>query len=458
MKRSLIEDLALFVPTISVKHTDDCRAQNSLKWITFSFAPLVLLICLSQRVRCEEWKTWRGPAGDNHALPNTEAPVSWDLKTGHNIAWRTAIPGRGHSTPIFVDDWIFLTTSEIEDGTQSVIKLEKESGKLIDQWTIHQGTLPRRIHPNNSHASPTPASDGNHLFVCFHSDDAIWATALTFDGQVLWKKKVSNYQPDAFQFGYGASPVIEEDLLIVAAEYDGRESGIYALALHNGEKVWSLPRPINLNFATPVVASIAGQRQLLLAGGDKLVSYDPLKGTVRWSADVGTEAICGTVAWDDRRILFSGGNPIAGTWCVSGDGKASKLWENNTMCYEQSLLTIKNYVFAIADNGVAHCWRTLDGVSMWKQRLFGGGISASPLLVNDKIYIATQSGTVYVIAASPERFDLVATNPSGQSIFATPVAIEDRLYFRTGIGFGGDRKEYLVAAGRIAPQNPLNEK
>ena len=84
--------------------------------------------------------------------------------------------------------------------------------------------------------------------------------------------------------------------------------------------------------------------------------------------------------------------------------------------------------------------------------------AASPLLVNDKIYIATQSGTVYVIAASPERFDLVATNPSGQSIFATPVAIEDRLYFRTGIGYGGDRKEYLVAAGRNAPQNPSNEK
>ena len=164
---------------------------------------------------------------------------------------------------------------------------------------------------------------------------------------------------------------------------------------------------------------------------------------------MGTEAICGTIAWDDRRIMFSGGNPIAGTWCVSGDGKASKLWENNVMCYEQSLLAIKNYVFAVADNGVAHCWRTLDGVSMWRQRLFGGSISASPLLVNNRIYIASQSGTIYVIAASPDRFDLLAENPSGQSIFATPVAIGDRIYFRTGVGFGSDRQEYLVAAGQI---------
>lgn len=423
--------------------------------------PVFKLLCLltlmngliDHACQGEEWRTWRGPTGNNHASPKTDAPLSWDLKSGHNIAWKTAIPGRGHSTPIFVNDWIFLTTAEKETQTQSVLKIEKESGKLLDQWMIHQGTLPNRIHPNNSHASPTPVSDGTHLYVCFYTDNAIWATALTFDGQILWKKRVGTYKPAAFQFGYGASPLIEEDLLIVAAEFDGAESGLYGLALHNGEQVWKLRRPENLNFATPIVASIAGQRQLLLAGSNELTSYDPLKGTVRWKADVGTEAICGTVAWDDRRILFSGGNPIAGTWCVNGDGKASLLWENNVMCYEQSLLTIKNHVFAIADNGVAHCWRTLDGVSMWKQRLFGGGVSASPLLVKDRIYIATQSGTIYVIAASPERFDLLSENPSGQSIFASPVALEDRLYFRTGLGFGSERQEFLVASGRITAKS-----
>jgi len=403
----------------------------------------------------DEWRSWRGPNGDNHASQRTDAPLRWDLKTGHNIAWRTAIPGRGHSTPIFVGEWIFLTTADADKQTQSVLKIEKESGKLLDQWVIHRGTLPARIHPNNSHASPTPVSDGTNLYVCFHTGDAIWASAITFDGQILWKKKVSTYKPTAFQFGYGASPLIEDDLLIIAAEYDGSESGLYALALHNGERAWKLPRPANLNFATPIVASIAGQRQLLLAGADQLVSYDPIKGTIRWTADVGTEAICGTVVWDDRRILFSGGNPIAGTWCVTGDGKASKLWENNVMCYEQSLLTIKNHAFAISDNGIAHCWRTLDGVSKWKERLFGGGISASPLLVDDRIYVATQSGTIFVIAASPDRFDLLAENSSGESIFASPVALEDRLYFRTGIGFGDERKEFLVATGRLAAKNGI---
>jgi hypothetical protein len=82
--------------------------------------------------------------------------------------------------------------------------------------------------------------------------------------------------------------------------------------------------------------------------------------------------------------------------------------------------------------------------------LFGGPISASPLLARNRLYIASQSGTIYVIAASPDRFDLLAENPSGDSIFATPVAIDDRLYFRTGVGLGPQRQEYLVAVGRVS--------
>jgi hypothetical protein len=119
------------------------------------------------------------------------------------------------------------------------------------------------------------------------------------------------------------------------------------------------------------------------------------------------------------------------------------------MCYEQSLLAVKNFVFAVADNGVAYCWRTSDGGETWKKRLFAGAISASPLLVSDRIYVASQAGSVYVIAALPDRFDLLAENATGDSIFASPVAVDDRLYIRTGVGLGTDRQEYLIATGRV---------
>lgn len=416
---------------------------------------LGLLVCAIQpgQARAENWPGWRGPNGDNHAAADTDAPIRWDTKSGANVAWKTAIPGRGHSSPVVIDDSIFLTTAEADKETQSLLKLDRKSGRLMDQWVLHRGTLPTRIHSNNSHASPTPVYDGEHLFVCFYTDDAIWLTAMTTSGQEVWKNRVCEFKPSAFEFGYGASPLVEDDLVIVAAEYDGRDSGIYALNRRTGKQVWKITRPQNLNFASPVVATITGQRQLLLAGADTISAFDPQSGRELWTVDASTEAICGTIVWDGRRILVSGGNPVPGTWCVSGDGSQAQLWDNRVMCYEQSLLTIKNYVFAVADNGVAYCWRTRDGGEMWKKRLFAGPISASPLLVGDRIYIASQSGTVYVISASPNRFDLLAENRTGDSMFASPVAVDDRLYLRCAVGFGNDRQEYLVAIGQVTLPN-----
>ncbi|MFK8113224.1 MAG: PQQ-binding-like beta-propeller repeat protein [Rubripirellula sp.] len=397
----------------------------------------------------EDWPCWRGPNGTNHAPADTDAPIRWDLKSGVNIVWKTAIPGRGHSSPVVIEDSIFLTTCEQDKQSQSLLKIDRDSGRLRDQWVLHRGTLPGRIHPNNSHASPTPAFNGEMLLVVFYTDDSIWLTAMTTSGREVWKTRVCEFKPSVFEFGYGASPLIVDDLVIVAAEYDGAGSGLYALDVSTGKMVWKVPRPSNLNFASPIAATIAGQQQILIAGADMITSYDPPTGRVLWNVNTSTEAICGTVVWDGRKVMVSGGNPVAGTWCVSGDGTEVELWQNRVMCYEQSLLAVKNFVFAVADNGVAHCWRTRDGGEMWKKRLFAGRVSSSPLLANGRLYVASEAGTVYVIAALPDRFDLLAENPTGDSIFATPVAVDDRIYIRTAVGNGEDRQEYLIASGRV---------
>jgi len=395
-----------------------------------------------------DWPCWRGPTGDNHAPRGNNTPLRWNLETGENVIWKTPVPGRGHSTPVLVGDAIFLTTADADDQTQSLLKFDRDRGRLIDRWVLHQGTLPATIHPNNSHASPTPAFDGENLIVAFQTDDAIWVTAISPGGREEWKRRVADFEPQVFQFGYGASPLVVDNLVVIAAEYNGPDSGLYALDLRTGKTVWKVDRPSNLNFASPIAATIAGQQQIMLAGAEQICAYDPPTGKLLWRVDSATEAICGTVVWDGRHVLISGGNPDRGTWCVRGDGTELELWRNNVGCYEQSLLAIKNYVFAAADNGIAYCWKTRDGTEMWRKRLFSGPISASPLLSADRLYIASQSGTVYVIAASPNRFELLAENPSGDSIFASPVAIDHRLYLRTGVGRGPGRQEYLVAIGK----------
>lgn len=395
----------------------------------------------------DDWPCWRGAGGDNHASSSTHVPSHWDLAAGENIVWKTPLAGRGHSSPIVVGDAIFLTTADATEQTQSLVKLDRRSGRMLHQWVIHRGRLPERIHNHNSYASPTPAFDGKNIIVVFHQTDSIVATAMTPDGEQVWQTRVGEFLPERFQFGYGASPLVFGQLVIVASEYDGKDSGLYALDTQSGKQVWKAPRKRNLNFASPILATIAGQPSVLLAGAESLTSYDPTSGKPQWSVDTTTEAICGTCVWDGNRVLVSGGNPENGTWCVEGGSASRLLWDNPVKCYEQSLLTIDGYVFGFADTGVVYCWRTSDGQEMWRSRLGGGGVSSSPLLVDGRLIMADEGGTVYVVAADPKRFELLAEVRTGDSIFASPVAIDNRLLIRTAVNENGNRQEYLIAIG-----------
>ena len=60
----------------------------------------------------DNWAQWRGPDGLG-VSPSAAYPDEW--APDKNIAWKTPVPGRGHSSPIVWKDRIFLTTS-IEGG------------------------------------------------------------------------------------------------------------------------------------------------------------------------------------------------------------------------------------------------------------------------------------------------------------------------------------------------------
>ena len=117
--------------------------------------PILTILCFATLLmmpgvgHADDWPGWRGPEGNNHAPKNTDVPLRWDVESGSNIVWKTAIPGRGHSSPVVVKDAIFLTTAETEKQTQSLLKFDRESGRLIDQWELHRGKVAR----GNAHGS-----------------------------------------------------------------------------------------------------------------------------------------------------------------------------------------------------------------------------------------------------------------------------------------------------------------
>ena len=110
------------------------------------------------------------------------------------------------------------------------------------------------------------------------------------------------------------------------------------------------------------------------------------------------------------------------------------------------MLMAGGFVYAVADNGIAYCWRGSDGEQMWRKRL-KGPFSCSPLLIGDRIYLTNESGKTYVFRATPKKSDLIVENQLGTSCFSTPAPSRGRLYHLFARGDGDTRQEYLAAIG-----------
>ena len=385
-----------------------------------------------------QWWRWRGPQGTNHADADAKAPLKLD---SNSLVWSAAIPGRGHSTPIVVEDTLYMTTADKSAGTQSALAIGRD-GQAKWIQTIHRGGLPAENHPKNTEASPSMAFDGESLFASFYNSGSVYLTSLTTSGKTIWQKEVGGYQPNQYKYGYAASPLLYGNSVIVVGDYDG-PGFLAALDRRSGETIWKIRRPGRLSFSSPIVANVAGREQLLLSGADMVASYDPKTGNQIWKVDDATTmATCGTMVWDEKRVFASGGYPKPETVCI--DAASGKLlWSNNIKCYEQSMLAHGGYIYAVADNSIAFCWRATDGQTMWKQRL-GGKYSSSPLLVGNTIYVFNESGDGFAFAANPQRFEGLMKTKVADEVFASPVVVDDTLYLRVANN-RGRRQETLLA-------------
>ncbi|MFP6907549.1 MAG: PQQ-binding-like beta-propeller repeat protein [Verrucomicrobiota bacterium] len=389
----------------------------------------------------DDWPWWRGFTRDGTAAPGQEVPTTWS-ETEH-IIWKVDVPGRGHASPTLVGDRVFLATGDREAGTQSVVAFNRANGKQLWQQTVNTGGLPAKIHNKNTHASGTVACDGRRVFCAFYNNQGIQVAALSTAGKPIWSKRAGDFNPQKYAFGYGASPIIYRDWVLVASDYE-KGGFLAALDRNSGATAWKIQRDAMTNYATPMVAHIDGRDQVLLGGNESVYAYDPTNGEQLWRAPGPSLATCGTLVTDGDLVFTSGGYPQKFTVCVK-DGR--EVWRNNQKAYEQSMLVHEGHLYMLNDNGIAYCWKTSDGKEQWRERL-GGPVSASPVRVGDLIYQANEKGSTFVFKADPSGFQLVAENKLGDDSFATQSICGNRIYTRVGYRAGGTRREMLVCIGK----------
>lgn len=430
MKCARVFVVGLVLVTASTVSVAVAQTQSTLEVASETSAP-----------ESNDWLTWRGPNGDGIAID--QAPVTqWDKES--NVVWKAEVPGRGHSSPTIVGNRIYLTTASISDGTQSALCYDRVTGKLLWNRVVHEGGLTSKIHGNNSRASHTVASDGTHVFCLFVNGGQVFLTKFDLDGERIWQKSIGEFQSD-FRFGAGASPIIWNSRLYVASECS-RDSFVMALDLENGKPIWRTDRAKRTSYSTPVIAHVAGRDQLLLSGANTVKGYDPENGKELWSVPTEWAVSCATMVWKDDLVFASGGFPDPQTLAIKADGSAKVVWENRVKCYEQSLLVHDGCVYGLSDNGICYCWDAETGKENWKQRM-KRKVSASPVLAGGHLYFTTEDGSCYVVKPNPKQCDIVSENDLGDSAFATPTFVDDKIYTRVGVREGGKLQEYLYCLG-----------
>ncbi len=402
-----------------------------------------------------DWPRWRGPSGNGIVDPANQVPLTWS--ESENVAWKVKLPGRGHSSPIITGGLIFLTAADQQEQSQAVLCHDQKTGEQKWAKVVNQGGFPGKIHPKNTHASPSVAVAGNRVLAVFNHHNAVHATCLDFQGNQVWQQKIGDYQSN-YPFGYGSSPIAVGDLFIVSNE-NKIGSAIVALDVESGEQRWKIDRKLpagyktvnglKTSYSTPVVADLGGVMQMLISGGNRVASYNPLTGQELWKCPASWDVTCGTMVWDEfsNNVIASGGYPTQETIAVKADGSGTKAWSKPVKCYEQSLIVVDGFVYGQSERGVIYCWSAADGSLQWRER-FEGPESASPVAIGEHIFFTSEKGNTLVIKANPKKFEKVGVNQLGDSTFASMAICEGRIYTRVAKKENGQLQEYLYCLAK----------
>lgn len=393
----------------------------------FSFVVSMLLL-MSYSAFAEEWPGWRGPRGDGIS-GEKNIPVRWS-KTD-NVAWKVAIPGKGHSSPIVWKDRIFVTTCLEADQKRVLLCLDRRDGKTIWEKVVVTAKLEQK-HKLNSFASSTPVTDGRYVWVSFLEYPDMQVACYDYDGNLVWMKSPGKFNS---KHGFCSSPILHKDMVILNGDQDA-EAYIVALDKNTGLERWRADRPNRTrSYCTPIIIEHAGRKQLVLSGSLCVASYDPDTGKQIWLIDGPTEQFVASLVYLNDILFMTCGFPTYHIMGIRPDGqgnvtKSHVLWHSTqAQAYVPSPIAHDQYFFMVNDNGIASCWEAATGKMLWKERL-GKHHSASPVLAEGRAYFLDDDGNMFVLEASKD-FKVISRNALEEESYASPAISQGQVFVRT---------------------------
>lgn len=409
-----------------------------------------LLLCTNVSLAGATWPQFRGPSGDGLVTdPGSTEPLGLPIRWSEteNVAWKTAIPYQGWSTPVVMDGQIWLTAATPDGHDFFAICVDTATGEIRFNEKLFHADDPEPLgNPINGYASPTPVVEPGRVYIHFGSYGTACLDTKTFE--TLWTR---TDLPCRHYRGPGSSLVLFENLLILTM--DGVDiQYLVALDKMTGRTVWKTDRTADWNdldedgkprsegdlrkaYSTPLIVDVNGAKQMLTVGAKALYGYNPADGRELWK--VNTPAYSGAAM------------PIYGrglAYMVTGFGKTELLairpdgrgdvtdthvvWKTASMVPQTpSPVLVGDLFFMINDTGTVTCLEAATGKQIWRQRI-RGNYAASLLYADGNIYCFSREGRTTVFKAARE-YKAVGTNVLDSGFMASPAVTGKALILRT---------------------------
>jgi outer membrane protein assembly factor BamB len=259
------------------------------------------------------------------------------------------------------------------------------------------------------------------------------------DGKLLWQKDPGVVMTMRLAFGEGSGVVVDDGRLFL--QYDHQGTGaIVALDAASGKELWRTPRNDNSSWSTPLVVTHDGAKQLVVTADTKVKAYDAATGKLVWEvAGLGMNPIPQPVRFRDTVLVMSGYRDprlMAIKLGRTGDltGTDAVAWETTRgTSYTGSPALHDGRLYVFSDNGLLSAFDAATGQPAYVQARLpkAYSVKASPLVVRDRVYLATEDGDVVVVKTGGQ-LEVLATNTlTDQSFIASPIAVEKDLYLRS---------------------------
>ena len=377
------------------------------------------------------WPRWRGPSGQGHVAAG-QYTDKWSPTTS---VWKTAVPGRGNSSPIVWGDRIFLTTGYGNGEKLSMLAFSRADGKRLWETPIPQNGV-EYVHHKNGFASATPATDGQLVYASFGRHGLF---AFDFNGKIAWQHKfgiIDNYH------GPAGSPVLYKDRIFIFQDANpapGQTAFVGAFDKKTGKPIWTTPRRESVGWGTAVVINTGERDELIVSSQRRVAAYDPETGKELWTVRGNTSEVIPTPVVAHGLVFASSGR-AGPTMAIrpggTGDVTSTHVAWNSPRGspFVPSGIVVGELLYLINDmQSILTVYDAVSGKLAYQDRLGTAvreGFSASPVHVNGKVFFTNDDGQTFVVEAG-KTFKLLHVNELGEQTLASPALVDGTWYWRT---------------------------